>query len=84
MTTARRPLAAGALVLALAVALLLFLNHAKFSAALEQREQVRQRLVADDLAKALESHLALGLVLVTNTEADFADVPGLKVENWTV
>lgn len=28
--------------------------------------------------------LALGLVLVTNNEADFADVPGLKVENWTV
>ncbi|MCP5397576.1 MAG: type II toxin-antitoxin system VapC family toxin [Sphingomonadaceae bacterium] len=28
--------------------------------------------------------LALGLVLVTNNEADFADVPGLTVENWTV
>ena len=28
--------------------------------------------------------LALGLVLVTNNEADFADVPGLKIENWTV
>jgi tRNA(fMet)-specific endonuclease VapC len=27
---------------------------------------------------------ALGLILVTNNEADFADVPGLKVENWTV
>lgn len=27
--------------------------------------------------------LALGYVLVTNNEADFADVPGLKVENWT-
>ena len=25
-----------------------------------------------------------GLVLVTNNEADFADVPGLKVENWTL
>lgn len=28
--------------------------------------------------------LALGLTLVTNNEADFADVPGLKVENWTL
>ncbi len=28
--------------------------------------------------------LALGVVLVTNNEADFADVPGLRVENWTV
>jgi len=28
--------------------------------------------------------LSLGLTLVTNNEADFADVPGLKVENWTV
>jgi tRNA(fMet)-specific endonuclease VapC len=28
--------------------------------------------------------LALGLTLVTDNKADFADVPGLKVENWTV
>lgn len=27
--------------------------------------------------------LALGLVIVTNNERDFADVPGLRVENWT-
>lgn len=27
--------------------------------------------------------LALGLTLVTNNEADFADIPGLKIENWT-
>lgn len=27
--------------------------------------------------------LSLGLTLVTANEADFADVPGLKVENWT-
>lgn len=28
--------------------------------------------------------LALGLTLITDNEADFADVPGLYVENWTV
>ncbi|MGK2908958.1 MAG: type II toxin-antitoxin system VapC family toxin [Sphingobium sp.] len=28
--------------------------------------------------------LALGDILVTNNEADFADIPGLKVENWTI
>jgi len=27
--------------------------------------------------------LALGLTVVTANEADFADVPGLRVENWT-
>ena len=28
--------------------------------------------------------LSLGLTVVTDNQADFADVPGLKVENWTV
>jgi tRNA(fMet)-specific endonuclease VapC len=28
--------------------------------------------------------LATGLTLITDNERDFADVPGLKVENWTV
>lgn len=28
--------------------------------------------------------LALGLTLVTDNEKHFADVPGLKVENWTL
>jgi tRNA(fMet)-specific endonuclease VapC len=28
--------------------------------------------------------LALGLTLVTNNERDFADIPGLKVENWVL
>lgn len=27
--------------------------------------------------------LATGLTLVTNNEADFADIPGLTIENWT-
>ena len=28
--------------------------------------------------------LALDLTLITNNEADFADIPGLKTENWTL
>lgn len=28
--------------------------------------------------------LSIGAVVVTNNEADFEDVPGLKVENWTI
>jgi tRNA(fMet)-specific endonuclease VapC len=28
--------------------------------------------------------LSIGATVVTNNEADFADVPGLKVVNWTV
>lgn len=28
--------------------------------------------------------LALGLTVVTANEADFADIPGLKIENWTL
>lgn len=28
--------------------------------------------------------LATGLTLVTNSEADFADIPGLTIENWTL
>jgi tRNA(fMet)-specific endonuclease VapC len=28
--------------------------------------------------------MSLGLILVTDNEKHFADVPGLKVENWTV
>lgn len=27
--------------------------------------------------------LSIGATVVTNNEADFADVPGLEVENWT-
>ena len=28
--------------------------------------------------------LAIGATVVTNNEADFADVPRLKIENWTI
>jgi tRNA(fMet)-specific endonuclease VapC len=35
--------------------------------------------------RLLAAHaLSIGAIVVTNNEADFADVPGLKVENWTV
>jgi tRNA(fMet)-specific endonuclease VapC len=35
--------------------------------------------------RLLAAHaLSIDAVVVTNNEADFADVPGLKVENWTV
>jgi tRNA(fMet)-specific endonuclease VapC len=33
--------------------------------------------------RLLAAHaLSIGAIVVTNNEADFADVPGLKVENW--
>lgn len=35
--------------------------------------------------RLLAAHaLSLGAIVVTNNEADFADVPGLVVENWTI
>jgi tRNA(fMet)-specific endonuclease VapC len=35
--------------------------------------------------RLLAAHaLSLGAVVITNNEGDFADVPGLKVENWTL
>jgi len=35
--------------------------------------------------RLLAAHaLSIGAVVVTNNEADFADVPGLVVENWTL
>lgn len=34
--------------------------------------------------RLLAAHaLSIGAIVVTNNEGDFADVPGLKVENWT-
>jgi tRNA(fMet)-specific endonuclease VapC len=36
------------------------------------------------LDRLIAAHaLALGATLITNNERDFADVPGLEVENWT-
>jgi tRNA(fMet)-specific endonuclease VapC len=35
--------------------------------------------------RLLAAHaLSLGMTIITNDEADFADIPGLKVENWTL
>jgi tRNA(fMet)-specific endonuclease VapC len=35
--------------------------------------------------RLLAAHaLSLGAIVITNNEADFADVSGLKVENWTI
>jgi tRNA(fMet)-specific endonuclease VapC len=34
--------------------------------------------------RLLAAHaLSIGVTVITNNEADFADVPGLKVENWS-
>ena len=53
------------------------LEMARAYATLRFRRASYDRLIA---AHAL----SLGLTVVTDNEADFADVPGLKVENWTV
>jgi tRNA(fMet)-specific endonuclease VapC len=35
--------------------------------------------------RLLAAHaLSIGATVITNNEADYSDVPGLKVENWTV
>ncbi len=35
--------------------------------------------------RLLAAHaLSIDAIVITNNEGDFADVPGLKVENWTV
>jgi tRNA(fMet)-specific endonuclease VapC len=35
--------------------------------------------------RLLAAHaLSIGATVISNNEADFADVPGLKVENWTL
>ncbi|CAE6748272.1 tRNA(fMet)-specific endonuclease VapC [Burkholderia sp. GAS332] len=46
------------------------------------REATRERK-KDQLDKLIAAHaVALGVVLVTNNERDFAAYPGLRVENW--
>lgn len=54
---------------------------AEHYAMLVQRVGVNRR----SFDRLIAAHaLALGAVLVTNNEKDFADVPGLMVENWAV
>ena len=46
------------------------------------RRATRQKK-KDALDKLIAAHaVALDVTLVTNNEADFADYPGLRVENW--
>jgi tRNA(fMet)-specific endonuclease VapC len=46
------------------------------------REATRERK-KDQFDKLIAAHaVALGVVLVTNNERDFAAYPGLRIENW--
>jgi tRNA(fMet)-specific endonuclease VapC len=48
------------------------------------REYARLPFKRARFDRLLAAHaLSIGAIVVTNNEADFADVPGLKVENWT-
>ncbi len=49
------------------------------------REYARLPFKRARFDRLLAAHaLSIGATVVTNNEEDFADVPGLKVENWTV
>ena len=49
------------------------------------REYARLPLKRARFDRLLAAHaLSIGATVVTNNEADFADVPGLRVESWTV
>ena len=49
------------------------------------REYARLPFKRARFDRLLAAHaLSIGAVVVTNNETDFADVSGLKVENWTV
>lgn len=48
------------------------------------RAAVRDRR-RDTMDRLIAAHaLSVGVTLVTNSEADFKDYPGLKVENWAL
>ncbi|MBB4856857.1 tRNA(fMet)-specific endonuclease VapC [Novosphingobium chloroacetimidivorans] len=48
------------------------------------REYARLPFKRARFDRLLAAHaLSIGATVVTNNEADFADVPGLAVENWT-
>ena len=52
---------------------------------LAAREYARLPFKRARFDRLLAAHaLSIGATVVTNNESDFADVPGLKVENWTV
>lgn len=49
------------------------------------REYARLPFKRARFDRLLAAHaLSIGATIVTNNESDFADVPGLVVENWTV
>ena len=49
------------------------------------REYARLPFKRARFDRLLAAHaLSIGATVVTSNEADFADVPGLRVENWTV
>lgn len=48
------------------------------------REYARLPFKRARFDRLLAAHaLSIGATIVTNNEADFADIPGLKIENWT-
>lgn len=49
------------------------------------REYARLPFKRARFDRLLAAHaLSIGATVITNNEADFADVPGLTVENWTI
>lgn len=49
------------------------------------REYARLPFKRARFDRLLAAHaLSIGAIVVTNNEADFEDVPGLRVENWAV